>query len=100
MQKIGILDFGGQYTHLIARRIRQLGVYSEVLSPSQAPESWEGFKGLIFSGGPSSVYEPGAPGVIDAYLETKLPVLGLCYGHQLLSLIPYFSESLRAREFG
>ncbi len=84
MQKIGVLDFGGQYTHLIARRIRQLGVYSEVLSPTHPPESWDGFAGLIFSGGPSSVYEQGAPGVVDAYLHAQLPILGLCYGHQLL----------------
>ena len=56
MEKIGVVDFGGQYTHLIARRIRQLGVYSEVLSPQSTPETLHPFSGFIFSGGPSSVY--------------------------------------------
>jgi len=85
MDKIGVLDFGGQYTHLIARRIRQAGVFSEVLSPLHPPEDWAAFKGFIFSGGPSSVYADSAPDVNPAYLEMKLPILGLCYGHQLLS---------------
>lgn len=85
MQTLGVVDFGGQYTHLIARRIRQFGVYSEVLSPLHPPANWAHFKGLIFSGGPSSVYEAGAPDVDAAYLKAGLPILGLCYGHQILS---------------
>lgn len=84
MDKIGVIDFGGQYTHLIARRIRQAGVFSEVLASQNPPKDLASFKGLIFSGGPSSVYDAGAPDVAQAYLESGLPILGLCYGHQLL----------------
>jgi GMP synthase (glutamine-hydrolysing) len=85
MEKIGIVDFGGQYTHLIARRIRQLGVYSEVLASQSSAEEIKGFSGFIFSGGPSSVYDPEAPTCSQALLESGLPILGLCYGHQLIS---------------
>lgn len=84
MEKIGVVDFGGQYTHLIARRIRQLGVYSEVLSPQDGRARLEGFKGLIFSGGPSSVYDAEAPKHNPELIEAGLPILGLCYGHQLI----------------
>jgi GMP synthase (glutamine-hydrolysing) len=83
---IAILDFGSQYTQLIARRVRELGVYSEIF-PVDAP--WSeisaiGPRGLILSGGPASVYDPGAPTLPDYVLESKLPVLGICYGLQLL----------------
>ncbi|MBW8889760.1 MAG: glutamine-hydrolyzing GMP synthase [Fibrobacteres bacterium] len=84
MEKIAIVDFGGQYTHLIARRVRQLGVYSEVVGPHSGAEEVKGFKGLIFSGGPASVYEKGAPQANPALLKSGLPILGLCYGHQLI----------------
>src|SRR5579864_6959386 len=83
---IAILDFGSQYTQLIARRIRELGVYSEIF-PVDAP--WSEIsaispRGLILSGGPASVYDPGAPTLPDYVLESRLPVLGICYGLQLL----------------
>ncbi|MEO6098279.1 MAG: glutamine-hydrolyzing GMP synthase [Fibrobacteria bacterium] len=84
MEKVGIVDLGGQYTHLIARRVRQLGVYSEVLSSQSDAGQLRGFSGLIFSGGPSSVYDSEAPTVSAAILESGLPMLGLCYGHQLI----------------
>jgi len=88
MEKLAVVDFGGQYTHLIARRIRQLGVYSEVV-PSDVKASdlkaLEGLKGIILSGGPSSVYEPGAPDCDPALFTLGLPILGLCYGHQLMA---------------
>src|SRR5215471_6738681 len=85
-EAIVVLDFGSQYTQLIARRVRELGVYSEIMA-SDAP--WSdvkalGPRGLILSGGPSSVYEPGAPQLSRAVLESGLPVLGICYGMQLL----------------
>ncbi len=85
MEKIGVVDFGGQYTHLIARRIRQLGVYSEVLSSQSEASQLSGFAGLIFSGGPSSVYDPDAPTCSQAFLDAGLPILGICYGHHLIS---------------
>src|SRR4051794_7307947 len=84
MEKIGIVDFGGQYTHLIARRVRQLGVYSEVVNPQSGAEAVKEYKGLIFSGGPASVYEKDAPQANPGLLKSGLPVLGLCYGHQLI----------------
>ena len=88
-----VLDFGGQYCHLIGRRIREHGVYSEIvphdISPEEVAALNEKFnvKGLIFSGGPSSVYEQNAPKLHPRILEVNLPILGLCYGHQLLAQI-------------
>lgn len=85
MEKIAVVDFGGQYTHLIARRIRQLGVYSEVLPAQVDPGELKGYKGIILSGGPSSVYGKDAPVCDPGVFTVGLPILGLCYGHQLLS---------------
>jgi GMP synthase (glutamine-hydrolysing) len=86
MDTIAILDFGGQYTHLIANRIRRLGVYSEIL-PSDVPAGKCGhFKGIILSGSPHSTLEPDRPGFDAAILTLGIPVLGLCYGHQLMAL--------------
>lgn len=81
---IAVLDFGGQYAHLIANRIRRLNVYSEIFPPYADPAQIEGACGLVLSGGPSSVYDPDQPRFNPALLETGLPTLGLCYGHQLL----------------
>ena len=86
-----VLDFGGQYCHLIGRRIRENGVYSEIVAHDISPEEVKALnekfnvKGLILSGGPSSVYEPNAPKLNPRILEVNLPILGLCYGHQLLA---------------
>ncbi len=85
MEKIAVVDFGGQYTHLIARRIRQQGVYSEVVPANANPEELRGYQGIILSGGPSSVYDPEAPGCDAGLFALGLPILGLCYGHQLMS---------------
>lgn len=83
--QITVLDTGGQYTHLIARRVRELGVYAEV-RPSDTPASQlRSRKGLVISGGPGSVYQTGSPDIDPAILEGGLPVLGICYGHQLLA---------------
>ncbi len=88
-----VLDFGGQYCHLIARRIREHGVYSEIVPHDITPEEINklndkfNVKGLILSGGPSSVSEPNAPRLDPRILEMNLPVLGLCYGHQLIAQI-------------
>ena len=85
-KNIGVLDFGGQYAHLIASRVRRLGAYSELLRLDEIKtgEIPERFSGLIYSGGPSSVYENAAPQADPALLELGLPVLGICYGHQLM----------------
>jgi len=89
VDKIAVVDFGGQYTHLIARRIRELGVYSEVVPPTVSLEDLRrgGFKGVVLSGGPRSVYEEGAPHVDGRILTSGLPVLGICYGHQLMAYL-------------
>ena len=81
-----IVDFGSQYSHLIARRIRDLKVYSEIVSASSSWESVQHVnpKGVILSGGPASVYELGAPLVPDWVFERELPILGICYGMQAL----------------
>jgi GMP synthase (glutamine-hydrolysing) len=84
---IAILDFGSQYTQLIARRVRELNVYSEIF-PWDTPETKVMNlepKGFILSGGPSSVYEPGAPVLPQFVRESNLPILGICYGMQLLT---------------
>ena len=83
-EKIIILDFGSQYTQLIARRVREARVYSEIL-PFNAPlEKIKGAKGIILSGGPSSVYDKEAPMANPEILGLGLPVLGICYGAQWL----------------
>ncbi len=87
--KIAVLDFGGQYTQLIARRVREMAVYSEIFSCTQPiePILAQGFKGIILSGGPSSVYEDGAPLPSKALFEAGVPVLGICYGMQAMGYL-------------
>lgn len=83
--QIIVLDTGGQYCHLITRKIRELGVYSEI-RPSETPAAeLRGAKGIVISGGPASVYENGSPQVDPAIFESGCAVLGLCYGHQLIA---------------
>lgn len=80
-----MLDTGGQYTHLIARRVRELGVYADV-QPSDTPAAaLKSRKGIIISGGPASVYEPGCPDIDPGILNIDTAVLGICYGHQLIA---------------
>ncbi len=102
-----VLDFGGQYCHLIGRRIRELGVYSEIVPHDITPAEIKALnkklnsKGLILSGGPSSVYEPNAPRLNPAILELNLPILGLCYGHQLIAQITNGKvEPAACKEYG
>ena len=99
--KIIILDFGGQYTHLIARRIRQLNVYSEIV-PSDTPvEELKNAKGIILSGGPFSVYYEKPPKPDKKLFELDIPVLGLCYGHQLIAFFTGGKvKSGRTKEYG
>lgn len=83
--KIAILDFGSQYAHLGARRLRALGVYTEILAPETPVSELGQYSGIIFSGGPASVYEEGAPTVDPKVFELGKPILGICYGHQLMT---------------
>ena len=86
-QKILILDFGGQYNQLIARRVRECNVYCEVKPFGTSLEEIKAFDpiGIIFTGGPNSVYEAGSPHVDTGVYSLGLPILGICYGCQLLA---------------
>ena len=86
-QKILILDFGGQYNQLIARRVRECNVYCEVKPFSTSLEEIKAFApiGIIFTGGPNSVYEAGSPHVDNGVYSLGMPILGICYGCQLLA---------------
>ena len=86
---IAVLDYGSQYTQLIARRIREMSVYSEILPPTVSLESLRaaGYKGIILSGGPSSVYEEQAPVAPTALFDLGVPVLGICYGMQIMAYL-------------
>ncbi|HUX21275.1 MAG TPA: glutamine-hydrolyzing GMP synthase, partial [Spirochaetia bacterium] len=103
MDKILVFDFGGQTTQLIARRIREIGVYSDVV-PGTVPfeqELLRDVRGLVFSGSPYSVYDMGSPIVDGGFLETGLPVLGICYGFQLMTQsLGGAVERKPIREFG
>ena len=85
MENVIVLDFGGQYNQLIARRVRELNVYCELLPYSTPTEKILDKKpiGIIFTGGPSSVFEENAPSVDKKLLDAGIPVLGICYGCQL-----------------
>src|SRR3989338_1448373 len=86
MDKIVVLDFGSQYSHLICRRIREFSVYAELVPFDISFEELQKHnpKGIIFSGGPSSVYNADAPVPENKIFDMKLPLLGICYGHQLI----------------
>jgi GMP synthase (glutamine-hydrolysing) len=101
--RILILDFGAQYTQLIARRVRELGVYSEILPWDASPEEITSFapKAVILSGGPESVYEIKGPAAPRRVFEMKVPVLGICYGMQTMAAeLGGEVESSTHREFG
>jgi GMP synthase (glutamine-hydrolysing) len=85
--RVLVIDFGGQYTQLIARRVREVGVYSEILPYDASSETIRAFApaGIILSGGPESVAEAGAPQIDDALLAHGVPILGICYGMQALA---------------
>ncbi len=87
-RSVPVLDFGSQTAQLIVRRVRELGVYSELLPHDAPAEQVRALNpvGVILSGGPASVYEPGAPGMPDWLPTSGLPALGICYGMQLMSL--------------
>ena len=100
-EKVIVLDFGGQYAQLIARRVREAGVYCEILPSTvktevlrQMPE----LKGIIFTGGPASVYEPDSPDCDKDVYNIGVPVLGICYGAQLI--IKHFGGRVEHTEKG
>jgi len=102
-QTIIVLDFGSQYTQLIARRLRELSIYSEVWAPDTAAEKIRSRQpaGIILSGGPRSVSEAGAPKCDPAVFDVGVPVLGICYGMQLMAdTLGGTVEPAPSREFG
>ncbi|MGA2797504.1 MAG: glutamine-hydrolyzing GMP synthase [Thermoguttaceae bacterium] len=102
-ERVLVLDFGSQYAQLIARRVRQQHVYCEIVRHDITPARLSELapKGLILSGGPASVYEPGAPKCDPAIFKLGLPVLGICYGMQLAcEALGGRVQSAPAREYG
>ncbi|NHN34241.1 glutamine-hydrolyzing GMP synthase [Paenibacillus agricola] len=102
-EMIVVLDFGGQYNQLIARRIRDLGVYSELLPYNTSAEKLQQLapKGIVFSGGPSSVYGENAPLVDPAVYDLGIPIFGICYGMQLMAYqLQGKVEKASKREYG
>jgi GMP synthase (glutamine-hydrolysing) len=102
-EKVLVLDFGSQYTQLIARRVRESKVYSEIFPFNASIEKIKNFdpKGIILSGGPSSVYDPGAPIPDIKIFELGIPVLGICYGMQLMAhCLGGRVAKARKREYG
>ncbi len=84
LSKIVVLDFGSQYAHLIAKRFRLLGYYSEIALPSAPFEEFKNAKGIVLSGGPSSIYDENAPEFNSEIFKLDIPILGLCYGHYIV----------------
>lgn len=101
-QTVAVLDFGGQYNQLIARRVRECGVYCELLPYNTPVEKLKSLNpvGIILTGGPNSVTEEGAPKLDEAVLKLGVPVLGICYGCQLLSYMHGGTVTGGKREYG
>jgi GMP synthase (glutamine-hydrolysing) len=102
-EEVLVLDFGGQYSQLIARRIRECGVYSELLPATVSLDAIRERrpKGLVLSGGPASVYEPGAPPFPTGLLDLEIPMLGICYGMQaMVQSLGGRVEEAESGEFG
>ena len=98
-----VLDFGGQYNQLVARRVRECNVYCEIYSYKTDLEKIKAMipKGIILTGGPNSCYEEGAPTYSKELFELGIPVLGLCYGAQLMMhVLGGTVEKADAREYG
>ena len=101
MEKIAIFDFGSQYTHLIARRIRELKTYSEIVDPNISISRLKSYNGIILSGSPFSVQDKNAPKIKKKIFELGIPILGVCYCFQLIAFMlgGTVARSCR-REFG
>src|SRR3954468_11735723 len=103
LDEVVVLDYGGQYSQLIARRVRECGVFSELLPHHVGADEVSRRRpcGLILPGGPASVYADGAPALDPKLLELGIPVLGICYGMQLLTReLGGRVESAEVGEFG
>ena len=101
--KILIVDFGSQFTQLIARRVREIGVYSEIVSHKniKLKDIDQTIKGIILSGGPLNVYQINKYSFDKKILQLKIPVLGICFGHQILSKLNGGKvKQSKHREFG
>ena len=85
MEKIAVLDSGGQYCHLIARKVRELGAYAEIVPLAATPRRLSKYAGVIISGGPSSVFEADSPHPNRGLFGIERPILGICYGHHLMA---------------
>jgi GMP synthase (glutamine-hydrolysing) len=84
-KEIAVVDFGSQTTHLIARRLLRIGVDARIVAPDSDFSKMEGLAGIVFSGGPASVYEKGAPAIDPKVFSLNVPILGICYGWQLMA---------------
>ena len=103
LKKILIIDFGSQFTQLIARRIRELGVFSEIVSHKKIRNKYidDSIKGIILSGGPLNVYDIKRYSFDKNIIENNIPVLGICFGHQILSKLNGGRvKQSKHREFG
>ena len=102
--KILIIDFGSQVTKLIARRVRELGVYSEIITPKETVKikNYQNIKGFVLSGGPSTVTVKKFQSIPKEIFKKKIPILGICYGLQLIAKIHggKIKPSKKRREFG
>src|SRR5680860_402309 len=102
-EEVLVLDFGGQYSQLIARRIRECGVFAELLPITVSTEDIlaRNPKALVLSGGPASIHDPGAPSFPEGLTELGIPVLGICYGMQAMAQsLGGRVEGAEAGEFG
>ena len=101
---IAVLDYGSQYCHLVARRIRALGIYAEIYpnntTAAQLKQAKPKVEGIILSGGPRSVYENDAPTIDKAIFKLGIPILGICYGHQLLAHVLGGKVVPSSKEYG
>ena len=103
LNKILIIDFGSQFTQLIARRIRELGVFSEIIShkKTNSLNIFKNVKGIVLSGGPLSVYQNNKVKLNKKIIESSIPILGICFGHQIISKVMGGKvKRSRFREFG
>ncbi len=103
IRPVAVIDFGGQYAHLIANRIRRLSAYSEIFENDVPAEELrkKNIAGIILSGGPHSVYDPEGPSIDPKILGLGVPVLGICYGHQLIAQVLHGSVKRgKVKEYG